>query len=172
VILAKTRQTNLVAVLLTEIDTALNSLGREKKSSTEVSTLARLFPSQIPDVLKTFRSRIVPLTSSESAELRQNAWAALALTDGAFDPIWTSASKKSSTLADLLNGVPLLTDSDFRAKAYDRVKPLVESRQTDKEVRRAAIRALVSMNNDPEAVFSSLTILIDRGEEVPAAAQG
>jgi azurin len=170
--LAKARETNLVAVLLTEIDTALNSVGREKKSSTELSTLARLFPSQIPDVLKTFRSRIAQLTSSESTDLRQNAWAALALADGAFDPIWTSASKKSSTLADLLNGIPFLTDSDFRAKAYARVKPLVDSRQTDKELRRAAIRALVSMNNDPEAVFSSLTTLIERGEEVPAAAQG
>jgi glucose/arabinose dehydrogenase/azurin len=169
--LAKARQTNLVAVLLTEIDTALNSVGREKKSSTEVSTLARLFPSQIPDVLKTFRSRLVQLTSTESADLRQNAWAALALADGAFDPIWTSASK-TPALADLLNGIPLLTDSDFRAKAYDRVKPLVESRLTERDVRRAAIRALVSMNNDPEAVFSSLTTLIDRAEEVPAAAQG
>jgi len=170
--LAKARQTNLVAVLLAEIDTALKSSGRDKKSSAEVSTLARLFPSQIPDILKTFRSRIAQLTSSDSADLRQNAWAVLALADGSFDTIWTSASKQPSVLADLLSGIPLLTDSDFRAKAYKRVKPLVENRQTDDQVRRAAIRALVSMNNDPEAIFGSLTGLIERGEEVPTAAQG
>lgn len=170
--LAKARQTNLVAVLLAEVDAALNASERDKKSSGAVSTLARLFPSQIPDALKTFRSRIVQLTSTEQTDLRQNAWAALALADSSFDTIWAAASKQSSNLADLLNGVALLTDPDFRAKAYERVKPLVESRQTDTQVRRAAIRALVSMNNDPEAVFSSLTALIDRGEEVPTAAQG
>lgn len=104
--------------------------------------------------------------------LRQNAWAALTLADGSFDAVWPAASRQASSFADLLNGIALLTDPDFRAKAYGRVKPLVESRQTDPLVRRAAIRALVSMNNDPEAVFSSLTTLIDRGEEVPAAAQG
>jgi azurin len=170
--LAKARQTNLVAVLLTEIETAIKAAGRDKKSLAPVSTLARLFPSQIPNVLKTFRSRIAQLTSSDSADLRQNAWAALALADSSFDAIWTTASKQSSTLADLLNGIPFLTDSEFRAKAYDKVNPLVENRQTDIEVRRAAIRALVSMNNEPEAIFSSLTTLIGRGEEVPAAAQG
>jgi len=170
--LAKARQTNLVSVLLGEIDAALNASGSDKKSSGAVSTLARLFPSQIPDVLRTFRGRIAQLTASEQADLRQNAWTALALADGSFDTIWPAASKQTSNLSDLLNGVALLTDPDFRAKAYDRVKPLVENRQTDTQVRRAAIRALVSMNNDPEAVFSSLTTLIERGEEVPAAAQG
>jgi azurin len=122
--------------------------------------------------LKTFRSRLVRLTSAEPVDLRQNAWTALALADGSFDRIWTAASKQSSTLADMLGGIPLLTDSDFRAKAYDRVKPLVENRATNAEVRRAALRALVSMNHEPEAVFASLTTLIGRGEEVPAAAQG
>ena len=39
-------------------------------------------------------------------------------------------------------------------------------------VRRAAIRALVSMNHEPAAVFTTLADLITRGEEVPAAAQG
>jgi azurin len=170
--LAKARQTNLVAVLLAEIDTALNSSSHDKTSSAAASALARLFPSQIPDALKTFRSRIAQLTSNESPELRQNAWAALALADGSFDAIWAVASRQPSSLADLLNGIPMLTDSDFRAKAYERVKPLVESRQTDTRVRRAAIRGLVSMNREPESVFSSLTALIDRGEEVPAAAQG
>jgi glucose/arabinose dehydrogenase/azurin len=169
--LAKARQTNLVATLLTEIDIALKS-ARSKKLTDSVSTLARLFPSQIPDVLKTFRNQIAQLTSSESAVLRQNAWAALALADGSFDTTWVTATKEAFTFADMLSGIALLTDSEFRAKAYDKVRPLVENRQTDARVRRAAIRALVSMNNDPEAIFTSLAGLIRRGEEVPAAAQG
>ncbi len=168
--LAKARQTNLVAVLLAEIDAALNS--HTKNSSGALSTLARLFPSQVPDVLKTFRNRLVQLTSSESADLRQNAWAAVALADGSFDTVWTAASKQPSTLADMLGSIPLLTDQDFRAKAYDRVKPLVENHSGNGQVRRAAIRALVSMNHEPEAVFASLTTLVERGEEVPTAAQG
>ena len=168
--LAKARQTNLVAVLLAEVDTALNS--HAKNSPGAVSTLARLFPSQIPDVLKTFRSRLVQLTSSEPENLRQNAWAALTLADGSFDTVWTAAAKQPAQFADMLSGIPLLTDPDFRAKAYDKAKPLVESRQINGQVRRAAIRALVSMNHEPEAVFASLTTLIERGEEVPVAAQG
>ncbi len=39
-------------------------------------------------------------------------------------------------------------------------------------LRRAAIRALVSMNHEPAAVFAALTGMITRGEEVPAAARG
>src|SRR5262249_9023951 len=152
-----------VAVLLTEIDAAAKSSNREEKSSTGISKLARLFPVQIPDILKTYRDRGSRFASGSNADLRQNAWLALALTDGSFDGVWATAAKQSSSLADLLNGIPLLTDQDFRAKAYDKVKPLVENRQADSQVRRAAIRAVVSMNHEQEAVFNGLTALINRG---------
>ena len=39
-------------------------------------------------------------------------------------------------------------------------------------IRRAAIRALVSMNHDPGAVFFALSTMIIRNEDVPAAARG
>jgi len=84
--------------------------------------------------------------------------------------VWTSA--QGAYPSGEPASIPLLTDSDFRAKAYEKVKPLVENPQSDALVRRATIRALVSMNNDPAAIFASLTALVERGEEVPAAAQG
>ena len=39
-------------------------------------------------------------------------------------------------------------------------------------IRRAAIRALVSMNHDPAGVFMTLSMMIIRNEDVPAAARG
>jgi len=117
--------------------------------------------------------------------LREEAWAGVVLADGTFDLAWSEASKSPAVLADLLNGIPLLTDADFRAQAYDRVKLLLEERPAALAkfqaaggkggislVRRGAVRALVSMNHEPEAIFSALSELIGRGEEVPAAARG
>src|SRR5207245_1318417 len=139
-------------------------------------TLARLLPYQIPEKLKPVRSRLVEFSANETyADLRQSAWAALALADDSFDLVWDKAAHSAPALPDLLTGIPLLPDPSFRAKAYDRVKPLLSaenSAPTSVGVRRAAIRALTSMNYEPEKVFSTLADLIIKGREVPAAAQG
>ncbi len=190
--LAKVRNTNLVAALLTEIDANLKTEATKAASNhpaltadyqSAVSSLARLLPYQIPEKLKAVCGRLSEFTTnSASADLRQNAWAASALADGSFDLVWSETSKSPAARADLLNGIPLPPDPDFRAKAYGKVKVLVEERGTGKQpaagasdlsnTRRAAIRALTSMNYEPEATFSALTDLIVRGEEVAAAAQG
>jgi glucose/arabinose dehydrogenase/azurin len=177
--LAESRQTNLVAVLLMEMDASVGGSNGRASSENEpqkVATLARLLPSQFPDKLKENRGRLVEFTSSRhSSELRQNAWAAIVLADGSFEPGWDVAARSPVSLADFLGGIPLLTDPEFRAKAYDRVKPLVESKSSappNAEVRRAAIRALVSMNHEPTAVFDALTTLLVAGQQVPAAAEG
>ena len=207
--LAQARNTNLVAVLLSELDASIaaesssgagvspvssgagvppaqpSATSPRKRSnrnrrppaadSTNTSaTLSRLLPYQIPEKLSPFRSRLSDLASTAGDEVRQNAWAALALADGSFDTVWSEASKSPAILADLLGGIPSLTDPDFRSKAYDRVKPLVDSAAANEKasVRQAAIRALVSMNREPEAVFTTLTTLIAKGEEVTAAARG
>ena len=52
--------------------------------------------------------------------------AALALADDSFDNVWRQASEKPDALADLVNGIPRLPEPEFRARAYVRVKPLLE----------------------------------------------
>jgi glucose/arabinose dehydrogenase/azurin len=127
-------------VLDTERSQVLDTLAREKKSSSVTELLgvlessdpavaanvARILPWQTPAELKESRGRVMQLaTKGGSAEVRHAGWAAVARADDSFDVVWTEAAKSPTTLADLLNGIPLLLDADFRTKAYDRVKPLL-----------------------------------------------
>jgi glucose/arabinose dehydrogenase/azurin len=89
-------------------------------------SLARLLPTQAPAELKAVRDQLVRLSrASGNATTRAAAWASLAAADNSFDTVWPSASATPATLTDLLGGIPLLNDADFRAKAYASVKPLV-----------------------------------------------
>jgi glucose/arabinose dehydrogenase/azurin len=89
-------------------------------------SLARLLPTQAPAELKAVRDQLVRLSrASGNATTRAAAWASLAAADNSFDTVWPSASATPATLTDLLGGIPLLNDADFRAKAYAAVKPLV-----------------------------------------------
>jgi azurin len=141
---------------------------------TAAASFARLLLWQHQDELKAQRDRLAGLAlTNRSVDVRQSAWVALALADGSFDAVWTEAVKSTSTFADLLNGIPLLNDRDFRARAYGRVQPLVDPKiEVPDAIRRAAIRAIASMNYEPQTVFALLTGLINRGEAVPAAADG
>ena len=118
--LATNRKASRVSLLLTALDA---------KSATDVpgaGSLARLLALQLPDDLKAAREQVARLAAGgASSEVRQAAWASLALADNSFDPVWSEAAKSPATLAELLNGIPLLNDPDFRAKAYDKVKPLL-----------------------------------------------
>ncbi|HAM72787.1 MAG TPA: dehydrogenase, partial [Verrucomicrobiales bacterium] len=99
---------------------------RAGRDSAAAAGLARLLPLQQPAELKGIRDRLQTLAlSSENPDLRHAAWAGLALADDGFDAAWQLAGKSPSALGDFLNGIPLITDPDFRAKAYSRVKPLL-----------------------------------------------
>lgn len=88
--------------------------------------LARLLAFQTTEQLKGARAEIAKLAQNHSAaEVRQGAWAALALADDSFDGVWTEASKNASSQIDLVNGITVIPDASFRARAYDRVKPLL-----------------------------------------------
>ncbi|HEX4646286.1 MAG TPA: plastocyanin/azurin family copper-binding protein, partial [Verrucomicrobiae bacterium] len=77
--------------------------------------------------LKTARAQLAKLAAGAGPALvRQAAWAALALADDSFDAVWREATKSPASFADLLNGIPLLNDPDFRSKAYEKVKPLLD----------------------------------------------
>jgi glucose/arabinose dehydrogenase/azurin len=158
--LAEQRKTSRLAELLKVLDTKTDA----------TPALARLLPAQLSSDLKANRARVAKLTDSKVPDVRQAAWAALAIADDSFDTIWSEASKSSSKLLDLLNGIPLINDPDFRGKAYDRVKPLLS--EAKPELHRAAIHAAVSMNRDQDKTFNELANLIGKDQHVTVAAQG
>jgi glucose/arabinose dehydrogenase/azurin len=149
------------------------------------TSFAHLLTWQLRDQLKSQRASLAALAlSAKAPDVRQAAWAALAIADNSFDKIWSEAAPSPATFADMLNGIPFLNDSDLRAKPYDRVAPLLNNPlspaqtyhwenadQTADTVRHAAIHALASMNHNPETVFAALAALISKGQDVPAAAQ-
>ncbi|HTI68525.1 MAG TPA: PVC-type heme-binding CxxCH protein [Candidatus Limnocylindria bacterium] len=117
--LAKKRKTDKMTELLGLLDSDA------AKNPAIAGRLGRLLPIQSAADLKAARSRIDLLTKSQSSDVRQSAWAALALADNSFDTIWATASKSTYGLLDILGGIPLLPDADFRAKAYAKVLPLL-----------------------------------------------
>jgi len=98
----------------------------ESRADEAITSLARLLPGQPVEELKAQRTRLTQLgAKSAHATTRAATWASLALVDGSFDALWQTASSKPSSLADLLAGIPLVSDPDFRAKAYGLVRPVV-----------------------------------------------
>ena len=120
--LAKEHKRNKVEELIA----LLNARG--KTDPALASGLARLFSFQPPAELKAGRAEFETLTRSGSLpELRQASWGAVAIADGGFDSVWSSAKGSLSSLSELVSGIPAINDPDFRAKAYSKVMPLVQS---------------------------------------------
>jgi len=178
--LAKKSGTGRVAQLFALFESKLDS------DETAQAGFAHLLTWQPRSELKSERDRLAKLAlSARAPDVRQAAWAAVAIADNSFDSVWKESAQSPSTFADMLNGIPFLNDSDLRTKPYDRVQPLLNSPLTppltpaswtlaggdEREIRRAAIHALATMNRSPDAIFTALAALIKHGEEVPAAAQ-
>lgn len=165
--LAKKAGTDRVAQLFTLFGPQLDT------DESAQASFAHLLTWQPRDQLKPERERLAKLAlDAHAPDVRQAAWAALVVADNSFDTVWKDAAQTPAAFADLVNGIPFLNDSDLRGKAYDRVLPLLNNpTEPEREVHRAAIRALATMNRNPEAVFAALSALITRGDEVPAAAQ-
>jgi len=164
--LAEQRKTSRLTELLKTLETKTDA----------TPALARLLPAQLSSELKSNRAKVGKLTDSKVADVRQAAWAALAIADDSFNSIWNDALA-AEKLLDLLGGIPLINDPDFRGKAYERVKPLLS--EAKPELHRAAIHAAVSMNRDQDQTFNELAKLIGKGRDgapspsvVTVAAQG
>ncbi len=98
----------------------------ESADSAAAPALGRLLPQQSPKELVGVRDRLASLaTASPRPEVREGAWAALAVADDSFDRVWDAAKSKPGSMADLLNGLPTILDTDLRAKPYSRLKPLL-----------------------------------------------
>lgn len=110
-----------------KLDTLLILIESTRGSEPEVAgQLARLLPTLDRAELQSARPRLNELTlGNQPVGVRRAGWAALAVADGSFETTWPTASKSLGTLGDLLNGIPVIPDSEFRAKAYPWVKPLL-----------------------------------------------
>ena len=136
--------------------------------------------AQRPEDLKAQRAALLKLGRTDTSEGRSYGWAALAMADGSLDPAWKAAADSPLSMQSLLGAIALIPDQTIRASAYDRVmpyltKPVTELPGPDQIVaasQRDAIRAAVSTRREPAAVFTALTGMIDRGAQVPTAAQG
>jgi glucose/arabinose dehydrogenase/azurin len=118
--LAKERKTTRLAELLATLESV------QKTDPAAAASLARFLPANLSSELKAERPRVAKLlASAKTSEIRQPAYAALAVADDGFDKVWADAAKSPAALADLLGGIPYLNDPEFRGKAYDRVQPLI-----------------------------------------------
>jgi azurin len=114
--LAKLRGEGRVDIVLAALDT----------DDAASASIARLLPMQWPEELKEHRAHLAELAAkSPKPEIRQAAWSSLAVADDSFEGVWSEANRSLATLTDLIGGIPLLVDPAFRARAYDRVAPLL-----------------------------------------------
>jgi len=132
-------------------------------------TLIKLLPQLHPAELLPQRERLVSLTEAQSDLLRHHAWAAIVTAEESFDSAWRVADSNSA-LGDLLAAVPLVYDPFIRARAHEKVMPLLSPDTAHDAIRPIAIRAAASTNREHAAVFAALATLIERGRDVPTAA--
>lgn len=118
--LAQKRNTGRASLLLSLLE------GKPGKDPSAAGNLARQLPWLPAEELKPRLQQLDTLTGNRSpATVRPAAWAAKAVADGSFEGVWSAASSDPATLSELLNGIPLLLDPVFRAKAYDRVQAVL-----------------------------------------------
>ncbi|WP_414664033.1 PVC-type heme-binding CxxCH protein [Horticoccus sp. 23ND18S-11] len=169
--LVKQRNAPAVSLLLATIDSP---------AEIDVRGVGRLLLAQPPADLKPHRAALLKLGLTDTSEARSFGWAGVALADDSLDPAWKEAAGSPLSLQSLIGGIHLLPNPTIRATAYERMMELLARPITDYQgpdhiiaaTQRDAIRSLVSTRREPAAVFATLTSLIERGYQVPAAAQG
>ncbi len=169
--LAKHRNTPPVALLLGAL---------ESPAEIDVRGVGRLLLAQKPAELKPHRAALLKLGLTDTADGRSYALAAVAQADGSLEAVWQEASVSPLSFQSLLGGLHLIPNATLRATAYERVMPILAQPITELQgpdyivaaTQRDAIRTAVSTRREPATVFGALTAMIERGYQVPAAAQG
>ncbi len=142
--------------------------------------VGRLLLAQPVAELKANRAALLKLGLTDTAEGRSYALAAVALGDGNLDTVWREAAGSPLSWQSLLGGLHLIPNAELRATAYERVMPILTGPITDLQgpdhivaaAQRDAIRTAVSTRREPAQVFAALSGMIERGQQVPTAAQG
>ena len=169
--LAKARGAEPVALLLRTL---------ESPGEIDAKGVGRLLLNQPAAALAQHRAGLLKLAMADTADGRTYAWAALALADKTLERVWQEAATSPLSRASLLGGIPLIPDAALRATAFERVMPILGQAITDIQgpdnivaaIQRDAIRSAVSSRREPAAVFAALTVMLERGYQVPTAAQG
>jgi len=169
--LAQHRKTAPVALLLGVL---------ESPEEIDVGGVGRLLLAQPPASLKAHRASLLKLGLNDTAEGRSHALAAVALADGSLDPVWNEATGSPLSWQSVLGAIHLIPNIELRATAYERVMPVLAALITELSgpdqivaaAQRDAIRAAVSTQREPAAVFAALSKMIERGYQVTTAAQG
>jgi hypothetical protein len=119
------------------------------------------------------------LTSLDNGDARNYGWAAIALADGSLNAMWQATANSTTPNSAAYTAIPVIPDVALRAAAYDRLTNFLSMNVSSLRgpdhvvgaVQRDAIRALISTRQDPKAIFATLSGMITRGEQVPAAAE-
>jgi uncharacterized cupredoxin-like copper-binding protein len=142
-----------------EILAGIGAVDAEDKVT--VHELVGLLMAQKPASLAAQREKIEGLaTQSESATVKQAAYAALATADGKPDAAWELAGKNDGGTASLLSGVSMMNDPKLRGAFYNRAKPLAE-KAPDPATQLAAIDALGNMPGHESEAFKVLSSLAE-----------
>ncbi len=119
--------------------------------------------------LSSVRSELEQLaTTARLPVTRQLGYVALLAADHSVEPSWALAAKSSAGTLDLLAAMPLLRDPGQRAALYPKVESLLNP-GTEQAVRRAAMRALISVRGQEEHTFRALAPLVVQNRDRPAA---
>jgi azurin len=108
-------------------------------------------------------------SQAQFALTRQIAFAACLVADASAETSWGNAKANPTQLAELILAIPLLPDASLRATFYNEVKPLLNIAEPA-ELRRAAIRMIVTIPGHDVDTFQALAALILAGVEVPDCA--
>ncbi len=185
--LARLRSTDSVAELLSvlqELDAPPEDSSPGQFSSAAelhqvLTDLGELLADQERPSLEKYRPVLQRLAKqARNVVVRRAAWAALLVSQDS-EEVWRLAADDKASLSDLLEGLAMLPGRvvQGRAALYDHVVPLVESlTRTDSQIRseadesqrrlrRAAVKALGFLQARPQEAFRLLTWLITTGVE-------
>ena len=160
--LAKARSTDPLAELIAGL-AALDKKGED--NAPVLRELATLLLQKAPTDLAKARGDLEKLAvDSELPLARQAGYAAVITADGSIDKAWSAVESESAKFADLLLSIPLVRDNALRAGLYAKLQPLLD--QSDaKDIRRAAITAIVAVPGHDVENFNALAALAKAGTE-------
>ena len=153
--LVKIDQSDAVTILLA----AIAKVEADDKSTPR--ELASLLMAQKPEALAAQKEKLTTLArESDSATVKQSAYAALASADAKPDAAWQLATENSG-LPSMLAGIPMIANPKLREMFYTNVKPLAE-KAPDDATQIAALEAISSIPTHEAEEFQLLAGVIQK----------
>jgi putative heme-binding domain-containing protein len=101
---------------------------KDNRDATVIFDLVHLLSMRNPADLKEVRPDLEKLAlTAKQPVIRQIGYVAIINSDGSADKAWDLSVKSVSTLRDLLNAVPLISDASLRSSMYARIEPLLNA---------------------------------------------